>query len=82
MPPSQIPTPRSRRLIRSGESPARRVRGVVQNPGDIGFDLVVDDGSAEHIEYADIVQARTVFEWGPAPKPIGPAKRVAKERSG
>jgi ribosome maturation factor RimP len=54
--------------IRAGETPARRVRGVVQDPGDAGFDLVLDDGSTERIEYGDVVQARTVFEWGPQPK--------------
>jgi ribosome maturation factor RimP len=54
--------------IRAGETPARRVRGVVQDSGDTGFDLVLDDGSTERIDYGDIVQARTVFEWGPQPK--------------
>ena len=53
---------------RAGEQPARRVRGVVQTAGDTAFDLVLDDGSTEHLEYGDVVQARTVFEWGPQPK--------------
>jgi ribosome maturation factor RimP len=54
--------------IRAGETPARRVRGVVQEVDDTGFDLVLDDGSTERIGYGDVVQARTVFEWGPQPK--------------
>jgi ribosome maturation factor RimP len=54
--------------LRAGETPARRVRGVVHDPGDTGFDLVLEDGSSERIEYGDIAQARTVFEWGPQPK--------------
>jgi ribosome maturation factor RimP len=54
--------------IRTGETPARRVRGVVQEADDTGFDLVLDDGSTERIGYGDVVQARTVFEWGPQPK--------------
>ncbi len=54
--------------IRAGEAPARRVRGVVQDAGEAGFDLVLDDGSTERIEYGDVVQARTVFEWAPQPK--------------
>jgi hypothetical protein len=41
---------------------------VVQEAGDTGFDLVLDDGSTERIGYGDVVQARTVFEWGPQPK--------------
>lgn len=52
----------------AGEAPARRIRGVVQDPGDAGFDLVLDDGSTEHLAYDDVVQARTVFEWGPQSK--------------
>jgi hypothetical protein len=27
------------------------------------------DGATERIRYPDVTQARTVFEWGPAPKP-------------
>jgi ribosome maturation factor RimP len=54
--------------FRLGETPARRVRGVVQEADDTGLELVLDDGSTERIAYDDIVQARTVFEWGPQPK--------------
>jgi hypothetical protein len=31
-------------------------------------DLLLDDGSTERLDYADVAQARTVFEWGPQPK--------------
>jgi ribosome maturation factor RimP len=54
--------------LRAGETPARRVRGVVQDAGATAFDLVLDDGSSERVDYGDVVQARTVFEWGPQPK--------------
>jgi len=54
--------------LRAGEAPARRIRGVVLDAGDTGFELVLDDGSTERIEYGDVVQARTVFEWAPQPK--------------
>jgi ribosome maturation factor RimP len=54
--------------LRAGDAPARRVRGVVQAADDTALDLVVDDGSTERIDYGDVVQARTVFEWGPQPK--------------
>jgi ribosome maturation factor RimP len=47
---------------------ARRDRGVVELAGDTGFELRLDDGSRMTIAYDDVVQARTVFEWGPTPK--------------
>jgi len=60
---------------------ARRHRGLLVEADDSGIDLDVD-GEHRRFSYDAIASARTVFEWGPAPKPIGPAKRVAKERSG
>src|SRR5690349_13797673 len=48
---------------------ARRVRGVVTAAADAGFDLTLDDGGTERIAYADVTQARTVFEWGNEAKP-------------
>jgi ribosome maturation factor RimP len=59
---------------------ARRHRGLLVEADDGGIDLEVD-GEPRRFSYDAIASARTVFEWGPAPKPIGPAKRVAKERS-
>lgn len=58
---------------------ARRHRGVLAEAGDDGIALEVD-GEHRRFSYDAIASARTVFEWGPAPKPTGPAKRV-KERS-
>jgi ribosome maturation factor RimP len=46
---------------------------------DTGIVLEVD-GQHRRLSYDAIASARTVFEWGPSPKPIGPPKRVAKER--
>ena len=65
---------------------ARRHRGLLVGADDDGIDLEVD-GEARRFAYDAIASARTVFEWGPAPKPIGPAKqarknRPVKERSG
>ena len=34
--------------------------------------VVEVDGDREELAYADVTQARTVFEWGPQPRP-GPA---------
>ncbi len=58
---------------------ARRHRGLLVEVDDSGIALEVD-GQHRRFSYDAIASARTVFEWGPAPKPIGPAKRVAKER--
>jgi len=59
--------------------PARpRLRGVVTAAGDDSFTLLADAdaghgagagaGTEHTITYAEVVQARTVFEWGPEPK--------------
>jgi ribosome maturation factor RimP len=60
---------------------ARRHRGLLVEADDAGIVLEVD-GQHRRFSYDAIASARTVFEWGPAPKPTGPPKRVAKERSG
>jgi ribosome maturation factor RimP len=58
---------------------ARRHRGRLLAAGDEGVCLEVD-GVERRFAYEDIAQARTVFEWGPAPKP-GSGQRRAKERT-
>ncbi len=66
---------------RAGEQPAaRRVRGVVREAGDTGFELVLDDGTTEHFGYDTVTQARTVFEWAPQPKRS--KSRASKSRAG
>ena len=57
----------------------RRHRGLLAEADDAGIGLEVD-GEQRRFSYDAIASARTVFEWGPAPKPTGPAKRAAKER--
>jgi ribosome maturation factor RimP len=42
--------------------PQRR-RGVVADADDAGFEIDID-GTRERLAYDDVVQARTVFEWG------------------
>lgn len=58
---------------------ARRHRGRLLDAGDDGVTLEVD-GVERRFAYDEIAQARTVFEWGPAPKPGG-GQRRAKERT-
>jgi ribosome maturation factor RimP len=52
----------------------RRIEGVLTDAGDDG--VTVDD---RRVSYADIDRARTVFEWGPTPKPgkASPPKQKA-----
>lgn len=53
---------------READGTASRRRLVLVDADDEG--IVVDDGGTRaRVGYGDIVQARTVFEWGPAPKP-------------
>ncbi|HUF84500.1 MAG TPA: ribosome maturation factor RimP [Acidimicrobiia bacterium] len=64
---------------RDDDGAARRVRGVLAAADDDGFTLEVETGP-ERIAYADVTQARTVFEWGPAPKPA-PKRKKKKEKA-
>ncbi|MGH9022216.1 MAG: ribosome maturation factor RimP [Acidimicrobiia bacterium] len=61
---------------------ARRHKGLLVEADDDGIALDVD-GCRRRLVYDQIASARTVFEWGPAPKP-GSRSRQAKhdERSG
>ena len=55
------------------ESGTRRVHGVLVDAGD--EDCVVEvEGEREQLAYADVTQARTVFEWGPQPRPAEEAE--------
>jgi ribosome maturation factor RimP len=48
----------------SVKTSGRRTRGVIVEADDDAFVLAADDGTQERISYPDVVQARTVFEWG------------------
>ena len=64
---------------RDASGAAARRRVVVLAADDTGID-VEDDGARERVEYADILQARTVFEWGPGPKPGKARTGAAKSK--
>lgn len=50
------------------DSGTRRVQGTLIGAG--AEDCEVDsDGVRDTVAYADVTQARTVFEWGPQPRP-------------
>ncbi|HVN51283.1 MAG TPA: ribosome maturation factor RimP [Acidimicrobiales bacterium] len=58
----------------AGAPGERRAQGVLVSVDETGItlDAAVDTGEPRHVAFADIERARTVFEWGPAPKPGGP----------
>ena len=54
-----------------------RRRGVLVAADDDGIDVEFDTGR-EHLPYATVTQARTVFEWGPPRRGRRSAKEVAR----
>ncbi|MCU0268328.1 MAG: ribosome maturation factor RimP [Acidimicrobiales bacterium] len=53
-----------------GEDGVRRIAGVVLDVDDDGVRIAPNDGGSEvALRYDEIQRARTVFAWGPAPKP-------------
>jgi len=66
------------------DSGTRRVHGVLAEADAAGF-VVEVDGERELLAYDDVTQARTVFEWGPQPRPghkqPGPKKPAQKHKA-
>jgi len=61
----------------------RRVHGTLIEVGDDTVVVESDTGEREHIALGDVTQARTVFEWGPPPRPAkGKAKTRARTKEG
>jgi ribosome maturation factor RimP len=58
----------------------RRLTGTLVASDDDGLVLRIEDDPAgdRRLGYSDIDRARTVFEWGPAPRPTGGAGNTAK----
>lgn len=63
----------------------RRVEGVLADVDDTGFTVRVGDAKGETVSrrlvYSDVEKARTVFEWGPPPKPGKVGSRPAKKKA-
>ena len=60
----------------------RRLRGELLAADADGLELAVE-GSAEgrmRLAYSDIDRARTVFVWGPEPRPSGPRPRATAQK--
>jgi len=76
-----IKTVSSETVAGEPDGEATRHRGVLTDADDDGCTIDVD-GTPVGITYDSIVAARTVFEWGPAPKPGsgGRQKKRAKKK--
>jgi ribosome maturation factor RimP len=55
--------------LRDPQADPRRLQGVLTEADDRDATVLLDDGSERTIAIADVDKARTVFEWGPKPKP-------------
>lgn len=55
--------------LRDPQADPRRIQGVLAGATDVDATLLLDDGTERIVAIADIDKARTVFEWGPKPKP-------------
>lgn len=47
----------------------RRLQGVLTSADERSATLLLDDGTERPVAITDVDKARTVFEWGPKPKP-------------
>lgn len=64
-----------------GASPSeRRIRGLLALADADGIAVETDEGVTERLAYRDIERARTVFEWGPNPKPGKASKKPKKNK--
>lgn len=59
--------------LKPNDDNLRRLKGDLAAVTDTEITVVVDDES-HTITYDRIAKAKTVFDWGPAPKPGGPKK--------
>jgi ribosome maturation factor RimP len=53
----------------------RRVHGEVTAADSDGVTVKQDDGVERRLRYDEIERARTVFEWGPTPRPAKPGSQ-------
>ena len=63
-------------VVKTADPEPQRHRGLLAAADDDGIDLVVD-GAPVHLAYDAVNDARTVFEWGPKPKPTRGARQKA-----
>ena len=63
--------------LRDPQADPRRLQGQLISADDSAIALLLDDGAEHPVDIGAIDKARTIFEWGPAPKPgKGPTKKA------
>ncbi len=67
------------RLRDIGAGGERRAHGMLEAADDETITVRTDDGSTRTIPYTHIDRAKTVFVWGPTPKP-GATKNKERQR--
>lgn len=65
------------KLMPGGDDGLRRVAGTLVAADDDSFTLEID-GEARTFDYERVSKAKTVFDWGPKPKPGKQKKNAAK----
>jgi ribosome maturation factor RimP len=68
----------------AGVAGSRRITGTLVEADDLGVAVDPDDGGdRRRLAYDEIERARTVFEWGPAPRPgkTGQAEATTRRAS-
>jgi ribosome maturation factor RimP len=60
------------------EAGPRRIRGVLVDLDDDSIVVADETDERERVPLHDVTQARTVFEWGPQPRPGKPGKPRAR----
>jgi ribosome maturation factor RimP len=55
--------------LRDPQADPRRIQGVLTAADERTATLLLDDGTERIVSIDDVDKARTVFEWGPKPKP-------------
>jgi ribosome maturation factor RimP len=53
----------------------RRAKGELVAADESGITIKQDDGVERRLRYEEIERARTVFEWGPTPRPAKPGSQ-------
>ena len=67
--------------VRDADGEVRRLRGDLVCTDESGVTVAAaDTNSGEHVDFDQIIKARTVFEWGAAPKPDKRAKKNEKKK--
>ena len=68
--------------FRDPNADPRRIDGHLSAATETTATLLLDDGSEVTFDLDGVDKARTVFEWGPGPKPGGPKNQPKKRSSG